>query len=254
MSIWSHVGFLLCVAVAAFAQNTTGFAFGLLLLGLTGLLQLASVETVANVSSILTLINAFVLLRRRPELAPRLMAVILGCSLIGVIAGVELLGVLGGHERDLLQLLLGATIVLCSFLLVGRSRRLEHLSGWMSFGGFAGLSGIMGGLFSSAGPPLVYQLYRQPLAAQVVRDTLIVVFAVNAVLRLSLVAYSDRFEPQAGYLALEAAPVVFAMTWYMRRHPPAIGAQTLRIGVFILLLLAGASLVARPLMGLYLTH
>jgi hypothetical protein len=97
----------------------------------------------------------------------------------------------------------------------------------------------------------VYQLYRQPLAAHVVRDTLIVVFAVNALLRLSLVACTGRFEWQAGYLALEAAPVVFAMTWYMRRRPPAIKAQTLRIGVFVLLLLAGASLVARPLLALH---
>ncbi|QXI11264.1 sulfite exporter TauE/SafE family protein [Pseudomonas zeae] len=251
MSIWAHVGFLLCVAVATFAQNTTGFAFGLLLLGLTGLLQLAPVETVANVSSFLTLINALVLLRRRPALAPKLLAVILGCSLIGVVVGVELLGLLGAHERDLLQLVLGATIVLCSFLLVVQSRHRQRLSGWLSFSGFAGLSGVMGGLFSSAGPPLVYQLYRQPLATQVVRDTLIVAFAVNALLRLGLLTYSGRFELQAGYLALEAAPVVFALTWYMRRRPPTIKAQTLRIGVFVLLLLAGASLVVRPLRAMH---
>ncbi|MCX2900984.1 sulfite exporter TauE/SafE family protein [Pseudomonas mandelii] len=251
LSVWSHVGFLLCVALATFAQNTTGFAFGLLLLGLTGLLQLAPVETVANVSSILTLINAFVLLRRRPALAPKLLAVILGCSLLGVVVGVELLGALGAHERDLLQLVLGSTIVLCSFLLVVQSRHLQQLSGWLSFSGFAGLSGVMGGLFSSAGPPLVYQLYRQPLAAQVVRDTLIVVFALNALLRLGLQGYTGRFEPQAGYLALEAAPVVFALTWYMRRRPPAIKAHTLRMGVFVLLLLAGASLVVRPLLSLH---
>ena len=251
MSVWSHVGFVLCVALATFAQNTTGFAFGLLLLGLTGLLQLAPVETVANVSSILTLINAFVLLRRRPALAPKLLALILGCSLLGVFAGVELLGLLGAHERDLLQLVLGLTIVLCSFLLVVRSRHLERLSGWLSFSGFAGLSGVMGGLCSSAGPPLVYQLYRQPLAAQVVRDTLIVVFALNALLRLGLQSYAGRLDVSAGYLALEAAPVVFALTWYMRRRPPAIKARTLRIGVFVLLLLAGVSLVMRPLLSIH---
>jgi hypothetical protein len=251
MNIWAHVGFLLCVAVATVAQNTTGFAFGLLLLGLTGLLQLAPVETVANVSSILTLINAFVLLRRWPQLEPKLLAVTLCSSLLGVIIGVELLCLLGRHERDLLQLVLGATIVVCSFLLVVQARHLERLSGWISFSGFAGLSGVMGGLFSSAGPPLVYQLYRQPLAVQVVRDTLIVVFALNALLRLSMQAYIGRLEVQAGYLALEAAPVVFSLSWYMRRRPPAIKAQTLRIGVFVLLLLAGVSLVVRPLLSLH---
>lgn len=250
MDLWSHAGFLLCVAVATFAQNTTGFAFGLLLLGLTGLLQLAPVETVANVSSILTLVNAFVLLRRRPALAQKLMALILGCSLVGVMVGVELLSLLGTHERDLLQLLLGLTIVVCSFLLVFRSRHLQRLSGWMSFSCFAGLSGVMGGMFSSAGPPLVYQLYRQPLSAQVVRDTLIVVFAVNALLRLTLLAVTQRIDVQSGYLALEAAPLVFALTWYMRRRPPRINPQTLRVGVFVLLLMAGASLAVKPLLSL----
>ncbi|MDE1164933.1 MAG: hypothetical protein PW845_05965 [Pseudomonas sp.] len=247
MALWAHCGFLLCVALATFAQNTTGFAFGLLLLGLTGLLQLAPVETVANVSSVLTLINAFVLLRNRPQLAPRLMALILVCSLAGVGVGVQLLGLLGTHERDLLQLLLGVTIVVCSLLLVVRSRPLAQLSGGLGFSCFAGLSGVMGGLFSSAGPPLVYQLYRQPLATQVVRDTLIVVFAVNALLRLTLMACTQRFDLQAGYLALEALPVVFGLTWYMRRHPPAIAPKALRLGVFALLLLAGASLMVQAI-------
>jgi hypothetical protein len=250
MGVGAHVGFLLCVAVATFAQNTTGFAFGLLLLGLTGLLQLAPVETVANVSSVLTLVNAFVMLRRRPEIAPRLLMLILACSLLGVAGGVELLSLLGTHERDLLQLLLGATIVVCSFLLVVRSRHLERLSGWMSFSCFAGLSGVMGGLFSSAGPPLVYQLYRQPLAAHVVRDTLIVVFAVNAFMRLCLLTYTERFDLQAAYLALEAVPVVFILTWYMRRRPPVMKPHILKIGVFALLLLAGTSLAVQAVMSL----
>jgi hypothetical protein len=250
MGVGAHLVFLLCVAVATFAQNTTGFAFGLLLLGLTGLLQLAPVETVANVSSVLTLVNALVMLRRRPEIAPRLLMLILACSLLGVAGGVELLSLLGTHERDLLQLLLGATIVVCSFLLVVRSRHLERLSGWMSFSCFAGLSGVMGGLFSSAGPPLVYQLYRQPLAAHVVRDTLIVVFAVNAFMRLCLLTYTQRFDLQAGYLALEAVPVVFLLTWYMRRRPPVMKPQTLKIGVFALLLFAGTSLVGQAVMSL----
>ncbi|MDQ2486644.1 hypothetical protein RBI94_21835 [Pseudomonas putida] len=41
MELWQHFGFMLCVVVATFAQNATGFAFGLLLLGLTGMLGLA---------------------------------------------------------------------------------------------------------------------------------------------------------------------------------------------------------------------
>jgi hypothetical protein len=253
MDVWSHAGFLLCVAVATFFQNTTGFAFGLLLLGLTGLLQLAPIETIANTSSILTLFNAYVLLRSRPELAPKLMLLILFFSLLGVMAGTEFLSVLGTHQRDMLQLILGATIVVCSFLLVFRSRPRQRLSGWMSFAGFAALSGLMGGLFSSAGPPLVYQLYRQPLAAQVIRDTLILVFAVNALMRLALMTINQRFDLESGYLALEAAPLVFGLSWYMRRRPPKFKPQILKIGVFLMLLFAGVSLAVKPFLSLCFT-
>ena len=249
MSGPAHLGFLLCVALATFAQNATGFAFGLLLLGLTSLLQLAPVETVANVSSVLTLVNACILLRRRPALRLRLLLAVLACSVVGVVAGVELLGVLGQHARNLLQMLLGTTIVLCSLLLVFQAQALPRLSRWPVFSGFALLSGMMGGMFSSAGPPLVYQLYRQPLPAEVVRDTLILVFACNALLRLVLVSASGRFDSAAGYLSLEALPLVLLLTRYMRNNPPKFSPRTLRLGVFALLLLAGASLLGQALLA-----
>ncbi|HDS1733531.1 TSUP family transporter [Pseudomonas sp. BP8] len=249
MELWQHLGFVLCVALATFAQNTTGFAFGLLLLGLTGMLGLAPMETVANVSSILTLTNALVMVRTWPGLQRGLVLLILGCSLAGVVGGVHLLALLGTHERDLLQLTLGVTIVICSLMLILQSQSRQRLSGRLSFAFFAGISGVMGGLFSSAGPPLVYQLYRQPLATQVIRDTLIVVFAANALMRLSVVVATDRFDLQAGYLALEALPVVFVLTWWMRRHPLAISPRVLRLSVFGLLLLAGGSLIGKVLIA-----
>lgn len=249
MEIWQHAGFLACVALATFAQNATGFAFGLLLLGLTGMLGLAPMETVANVSSILTLANALVMVRKWPGLPRRLVLLVLGCSLAGVFGGVQLLALLGSHARDLLEVILGSTIILCSFMLVLQSQARQQLSGGFAFAFFASISGVMGGLFSSAGPPLVYQLYRQPLALQVIRDTLIVVFAVNALMRLGVVLATDRFEWQAGYLALEALPVVFGLTWWMRRHPLRISPRSLRLAVFGLLLLAGASLIGKVLMG-----
>jgi len=62
MSIYQHLLFLACVALATYAQTMTGFAFGLVLLGLSGVFQLASVSEVANVVSVLSLVNAGVTL------------------------------------------------------------------------------------------------------------------------------------------------------------------------------------------------
>ena len=88
MSIFQHVLFLACVALATYAQTMTGFAFGLVLLGLSGVFQLASVSDVANVVSVLSLVNAVVTLARaKPQVNWRLMAPALASSLVGVGAG-----------------------------------------------------------------------------------------------------------------------------------------------------------------------
>ncbi|MNJ01262.1 hypothetical protein D3C73_1608410 [compost metagenome] len=68
-------------------------------------------------------------------------------------------------------------------------------------------------------------------------------------MRLSVVVATHRFELQAGYLALEALPIVFLLTWWMRRHPLAISPRVLRLAVFGLLLLAGASLIGKVLVA-----
>ena len=89
MSIFQHVLFLACVALATYAQTMTGFAFGLVLLGLSGVFQLASVSEVANVVSVLSLVNAVVTLARaKPQVNWRLMTPALVSSLAGVTVGV----------------------------------------------------------------------------------------------------------------------------------------------------------------------
>lgn len=57
MTSLDHVLFLSFVALTTYAQTMTGFAFGLVLLGLTGMLDLAPLPRVSNVVSILTLAN-----------------------------------------------------------------------------------------------------------------------------------------------------------------------------------------------------
>lgn len=75
----------------------------------------------------------------------------------------------------------------------------------------------MGGLFSTAGPPLVYHLYRQPLPVAVIRETLVAVFGINAVLRLALVAGSGNIRP------LRPGPVYWQSRWSgLAQLPPAI--------------------------------
>src|SRR3546814_10428469 len=157
-----HMLFLGCVALATYAQTMTGFAFGLVLLGLTGLFALAPLPEISNVVSMLPLANALVALgRARSRLKWSLIRPPLAGSLAGVAVGVFALEWISGNTALLLRWLLGLTILACALLLVARTTPLPRVSSRMSFLLFRALSGVLGGLCSSAGSSKVYHLCRQ---------------------------------------------------------------------------------------------
>jgi uncharacterized membrane protein YfcA len=209
-----------CAALATWAQNLTGFAFALILLGLAGAFDLAPLADAADAAMLLTLLNAALRLGRQP-LSPqwRLVRPTLAASLAGVAVGVALLSWLGGHAVQALRALLGLVILGCAAMLLLRSTPRPALSGPRGFALAGAISGVMGGLFSSPGPPLVYHLYRQPLERQVVQQCLLLVFAANAVLRCLLVVGAGRMSMHAVALAACAAPVVWGVTCWQGRCP-----------------------------------
>ncbi len=52
----SVAAFVACAAAASWLQNLTGFAFALILLGSTAVLNIASVPDAANAATVLTLV------------------------------------------------------------------------------------------------------------------------------------------------------------------------------------------------------
>jgi uncharacterized membrane protein YfcA len=244
MTLTQHLLFLLCVALASLAQNLTGFAFGLILLGLVALLNLVSLADGANVVSVLVLANAALTFgAKRPKVEwPAFWPALMG-SLAGVYIGVALLGWLSGQGVAMLRFLLGCAIIICAFLLIVHSKAKTLVSGTGSFLLFGGLSGVMGGLFASAGPPMVYHLYRQPWSPEMIRHSLILLFAANAALRLVLVVGGGDFSSSALMLAAEALPMVLLLTWLARRYPFNWPIERVRRVVFALLLVAGGSLI-----------
>lgn len=244
MSISQYLLFLACVALATYAQTMTGFAFGLVLLGLSGVFQLASVSEVANVVSVLSLVNAAVTLARaKPQVNWSLLTPAVVSSLAGVGLGVAALAWISGSMAVLLQLLLGITILACAVLLVARTQPQARISSRASFLFFGGVSGVLGGLFSSAGPPMVYHLYRQPLPLATIRNSLLILFSLNAVVRLALVTGQGTFMASSFWLSALALPVVIGVTWVARRYSTAGSMKTVKRMVFVLLLAAGMGLI-----------
>lgn len=243
MSLPQHLVFIAVVALAGYVQNVTGFAFGLVLLGLVGLFELAPLADATIAVSVVALANAALLGRRglarldRATLAPTLAG-----STLGVLAGVMLLGWLSDQVAGPLRLLLGLTIVVCALLLVAQARPLAQPSSRAAFAAAGLASGVLGGLFATGGPPLVYHYYRQPLDLNHIRNALVVVFAASAVIRLLMLGGSGRIGGHAVLMSLEALPVVLLLGWAARRWPPTSSKQAVTRGVAVLLVLTGLGL------------
>jgi len=250
-----HLLFLSCAAIAGYIQNLTGFAFGLILLGLVGLLGVASITDVANVVGVLTLVNAAVLFATtRPRFEAGILWPTLMASLVGVGAGGLLVNWLSSSLVLTLTLLLGLTIIGCAIMLARTATALARRSSTTSFIATGAISGVLGGLFSTAGPPLVYHLYRQPIPLRAIRDTLVAIFAANAVLRLCMMVPTGHVSRTAVMLSLETVPLVLLQTYWMARHPSRLQPAMVKRIVCVLLALAlvGVSLTVTSLGAMHI--
>lgn len=248
MSLAPLAAFLALVALGAYVQTLTGFAFGLVVMGGVGLTGALSLPEAAIAVSILVLVNAaHVLARGWRDIGRRELALMLLGSLPLLPIGYWLLGWLAGRSFAALQMLLGIVIVVSAFQLLGRGGVHPVRSGDASFVGLGGIAGLMGGLFSTAGPPVVYHMYRQPFPLALIRETLVSVFAINAIVRLGIVAWQGQLTAPIGLAALVAAPIVMFATFAARRWPPGLSPRGIRFIVFGLLALSGVSLAAPAL-------
>ena len=83
-----------------------------------------------------------------------------------------------------------------------------------------------------------------------VRETLVTVFALNAVFRTGLVTLSGDLPSVSTLTGLLAIPVVMGATHAARRWPPPLSPAATRWIVFILLFLSGVSLGAPAVLHL----
>lgn len=236
---------------AAWVQSLTGFAFGLILVGAIGLFQLIPLPEAAILSSLLVIFNGMMMLRRDWRAIDRqgFALLILG-SLPGLLIGYGLLLYLATSALSALALILGALIIFAALQLLHRPEPRAQRSGLVSFVTTGMIGGIMGGLFSTAGPPIIWQMYRQPLTHVMVRSTLVAVFFINAVARLALVFASTGISVRVWLAAAGALPMVFLGTLLAQKFPPPVSSLILRRGAAALLLLSGLALCLPPLFTL----
>lgn len=251
MDMASLVWLLLLAGAAAYVQTLTGFAFGLLMMGGIGMLGLIPLTDAAVIVGVLTLINAIqVLFKGWRDVAWPEFRLIIGPSLVLLVAGYFLLEYLADTNLDGLRLVLGVFIIAASVQLSLQPHPQAERSAPGTFVVAGALGGFLGGMFSTAGPPLIYHLYRQPLAPVSIRETLVLVFGINALLRLVLVGLSGNIPHGTVWWSLLAVPVVIALTYAAKRWPPPLSPLTMRRVAFFLLLMSGLSLAIPALLKL----
>ncbi|WP_233154779.1 sulfite exporter TauE/SafE family protein [Candidimonas nitroreducens] len=242
--LYTHGCFAFFVAIAVCVQNLTGFAFALILLGLVGLTDLVPLPDAVSAVTVLIIVNAVVFLyRRRPVRLEPAMKPTIVASLLGAVLGIGILAFLAAHAFSVLKALLGLCIVGCAILLWRSAKPLALASGCVYFTIVGALSGVLGGIFSAAGPPLVYAVYRQPWPVDVIRESLIFCFGVGAAFRLLVMILSGLVSAQAMWLALEAIPVVFLVTFLTANLSVPISKNTLKHIVCVLLICAGVGML-----------
>ena len=238
------VGVLLCISLASYVQNLTGFAFGLIFLALVGVFDLIPIEVAANAVSLITLSQTFIYFREYPLTDEwRVIQPAIVPSLIGVVAGLMLLFWLNDGALYLLKIALGFAVMGSAALLVMRFKPKTEIDPPGSFALIGLFAGLMGGLFSTAGPPLVYKLYRQPLSLPVIRQGLLVMFGLSQLVRLVVVLISGHFTPMSAAYAAMAVPLLFAVTRGNRRYPLKLSPVAVSRVAAGLLLMAGAGLI-----------
>lgn len=236
--------FLLLVMIGAYVQTITGFAMGLLIVGGVTILNIAPIAFTAAVVSILSLLNAALVLRHSIKFIHwKTVGFICIGMMPSLIAGVMILAMLSESEYILLRRILGVVIISAGILLTLKPDPWKKPSNGLtaSLIGIAG--GIIGGLFSTGGAPIAFFMYRQPLDLNYIRATLLAVFAITTLSRTFIIAIEGSLTPEILTTSAIAIPLVMLTTFYARKISPPSADATIRKSVFILLILIGASLI-----------
>ncbi len=236
--------FILIAALGSFVQALSGFALGLIMLGSVTLLQLAPIPFTAAVISIVSLVNGGWVLARHPRDVHWPSVVWITAALVPAVAlGLAWLAHLDASTPVLLRRLAGAVILGAGVVLMLRPHPRPRPAGRIANVVSGALGGLLGGLFSTAGPPVVFHLYRQPWTSVRIRSTLLTVFVLSTLARITLQSVRGELRFTMVETALYCVlPVVLAAQWGARLAP-RIGPLPMRRFAFALLALTGAGLL-----------
>lgn len=240
--------FLMLVLFGGYVQTVAGFAMGMILIAASSGLQLFPLPVSTAVISLVSMVNIAMALRGHyPRIYRRGLYWLVVGQLPCVVLGVALLHFLDATAERLLQTMLGLFIVVGCGAMMVRPRPQRRVSGWAGFltAGIGG--GVLGGLFSAAGPVIGWFVYRQPLSVPEIRATLLAAFAASTIVRTLAVAVEGGLTAEVWKLTAWSVPLVLLATWLGRRFPPPLSEMALRRLAFTFLFAMGGWILFQAL-------
>ena len=139
MHLWQYVAIFLSLALASYVQTLTGFAFGLIVMGLLSALDVLPIESAALLCTLLSLFNNSMALRGRWQEVDMNADAPTAPAWTGGAAGRIYLAMwLGESRAPFLGLLLGVMILIACIVLMGSPspRQSPHLTGSFMLPGY----------------------------------------------------------------------------------------------------------------------
>jgi uncharacterized membrane protein YfcA len=244
MLLETLVPMFILLGFATVLQTLSGFGFGLMVVSSFTLFNLLPLTATTFLISVLGLVNSTSIVLKNVHLIHRkafTLVLIGGIPFIAV--GYALLEYLSAGLSVWLNILLGLAILTCCLLLiVKRSQSAASGKGW-GFLVSGALGGILGGLFSTFGPPVVFQCYRQSWSLNEVRYTLLAIFSVTALIRLAMVPFGTLPDHTTVVSTLFAIPLILIFTRIGRLLAARVEPSVVRLLAISTLALSGLTLI-----------
>ena len=155
MELWQYVLLVLISCTGSFIQRVTGFGYGIFMMMLTPALIGSSVEAAATAGLVSCCTCTYNVIRLRKSAQWKLAVPTVAASLITVPIAVKWVTMV---PESLVRSILGVVLILLSIYFLffaGKLRMRPSIPGGLAAGA---VSGVLGGMFSMGGPPIVIYL------------------------------------------------------------------------------------------------
>lgn len=240
------------VAIGASLQTITGFGQGLVFAIGASTLDLIPLDKITALAMILSISNILFALKGQKKFTLKECKDVpyVWTHAVTTIVGVWCLYWLIQYPSgyNVLNILLGLFSLLAAVSMflnpTPRTREIPKL--WLHL--FYAIGGISGGIFVSAGPFVVYPMYKQPWNIEKIRRTILIAFLFSMITRVLWVVSSGSESIEYLKWALALIPSVFIATHITKKYLHLIDLKKTRYLVLVMLIIGGGNIIIKSIL------